>query len=118
MNALKIHVSKMTKEKLDVAGKYKFSCRGQIEIKGKGIMETFWLEGRYDMGEANESMVCRFEPKRKKTGSIKLDKSTSSVSKKDEQPESDAAAATTKALLEEMLQTIYDEKVVHSQIGV
>ncbi|KAL3861458.1 hypothetical protein ACJMK2_007492 [Sinanodonta woodiana] len=109
---LKIHISKVTKEMLDVAGKYCISCRGLIEIKGKGIMETFWLEGRYDMGEANESMVCRFEPRRKNTGSIKLDKSTSSVSKTDELPESDATAASTKTLLREMLQTIYDEKFV------
>lgn len=29
-------------------------------------METYWLEGRRDMGEANETMVCLWRPKKKK----------------------------------------------------
>ena len=34
-------------------------------FKGKGLMETFWLEGRQDMSEANETMVCLWRPKKK-----------------------------------------------------
>ena len=32
--------------------------------QGKGIMETFWLKGRKDMSEANDSMVCVWKPKK------------------------------------------------------
>lgn len=35
-----------------------------VEFQGKGLMETFWLEGRKDMGEANDSMVCMWRPKK------------------------------------------------------
>ena len=39
-------------------------------LKGKGVMETYWLEGRQDMGEANETMVCLWRPKKKKSSKI------------------------------------------------
>lgn len=34
-------------------------------------METFWLLGRKDMAEANDSMVCKFMPRKKKPGDKK-----------------------------------------------
>ena len=34
-------------------------------------METFWLLGRKDMAEANDSMVCKFVPRKKKPGDKK-----------------------------------------------
>jgi hypothetical protein len=34
------------------------------------MMETYWLEGRQDMGEANETMVCLWRPKKKKSATI------------------------------------------------
>jgi hypothetical protein len=33
-------------------------------------METFWLLGRKDMGEANDSMVCMWRPKKKRAKKI------------------------------------------------
>ncbi|KAK7480851.1 hypothetical protein BaRGS_00027937 [Batillaria attramentaria] len=63
---MKIHISKATKELLDITDNYKTESRGAVEIKGKGRMETFWLEGRKDMSEANDSMVCIWKPKKKK----------------------------------------------------
>ena len=40
-------------------------------FQGKGQMETFWLLGRKDMAEANDSMVCKFMPRKKKPGDKK-----------------------------------------------
>ncbi len=37
-------------------------------------METFWLLGRLDMDEANDSMVCKFVPRKKKPGDKKKKK--------------------------------------------
>ena len=39
-------------------------------------METYWLEGRLDMAQANDSMVCKFVPRKKK----KKDKKTTQKS--------------------------------------
>lgn len=54
-------------------------------FKGKGLMETFWLEGRQDMSEANETMVCLWRPKEKiapknNHKSISTDTNTNSTS--------------------------------------
>lgn len=43
--AMKIHVSAQTKCILDIFGTFKVVLRGDIEIKGKGVMRTYWLEG-------------------------------------------------------------------------
>jgi len=40
-----VQVSGDTRRLLD--GKYKFACRGTIEVKGKGAMETWLLEGKH-----------------------------------------------------------------------
>ncbi|XP_013186124.1 atrial natriuretic peptide receptor 2-like [Amyelois transitella] len=48
--ALKIHVSPKTKEVLDIYDCFDLECRGEITMKGKGKMTTYWL-----IGEKNES---------------------------------------------------------------
>lgn len=47
--ALKIHTSPQFKEHLDNSGlAYKLISRGPTQIKGKGLLETFWLLGHLD----------------------------------------------------------------------
>ncbi|XP_052754127.1 atrial natriuretic peptide receptor 2-like [Galleria mellonella] len=41
--ALKIHVSPKTKEILDIYDCFELECRGEISMKGKGKMITYWL---------------------------------------------------------------------------
>ncbi|XP_051961093.1 atrial natriuretic peptide receptor 2 [Xyrauchen texanus] len=43
--ALKIHVSSATKEVLDEFGYFELELRGDVEMKGKGKMRTYWLLG-------------------------------------------------------------------------
>uniref|UniRef100_T1GMB8 Guanylate cyclase domain-containing protein n=1 Tax=Megaselia scalaris TaxID=36166 RepID=T1GMB8_MEGSC len=42
---LKIHVSSATKYILDKFGTFKLELRGQVELKGKGTVTTYWLHG-------------------------------------------------------------------------
>ncbi|PBC29380.1 Atrial natriuretic peptide receptor [Apis cerana cerana] len=48
--ALKIHVSPKTKEILDTFGTFELVCRGEVTLKGKGTMTTYWLIGEKPMG--------------------------------------------------------------------
>ncbi|KAL5019976.1 hypothetical protein ScPMuIL_002868 [Solemya velum] len=43
--AMKIHISSTTKEVLETFKGFQLVSRGEMEIKGKGIMTTYWLEG-------------------------------------------------------------------------
>lgn len=43
--ALKIHMSSATKEVLDEFGYFDLQLRGDVEMKGKGKMRTYWLQG-------------------------------------------------------------------------
>ncbi|XP_076630683.1 atrial natriuretic peptide receptor 1 isoform X2 [Colletes latitarsis] len=43
--ALMIHVSPKTKEILDTFGTFELVCRGEVNLKGKGKMTTYWLTG-------------------------------------------------------------------------
>ncbi|XP_015685711.1 atrial natriuretic peptide receptor 2, partial [Protobothrops mucrosquamatus] len=43
--ALKIHISAATKEILDEFGCFLLELRGDVEMKGKGKMRTYWLLG-------------------------------------------------------------------------
>ncbi|KAI5707163.1 hypothetical protein M8J75_015099 [Diaphorina citri] len=43
--ALKIHVSPFTKEVLDTFGTFDLELRGEVEMKGKGKVTTYWLLG-------------------------------------------------------------------------
>lgn len=42
----RIHLSEATRERLVQAGGYELEPRGPIEIKGKGLMHTYWLLGK------------------------------------------------------------------------
>lgn len=44
-------------------------------------MVTYWLNGRDDMDEFNDSMVCKFVPKKKRTGTLLTDSSSTLMSK-------------------------------------
>ncbi|XP_055316758.1 receptor-type guanylate cyclase Gyc76C-like [Sitodiplosis mosellana] len=46
--ALKIHISVQVKEMLERLGGYETEERGQIELKGKGKVTTYWLTGAND----------------------------------------------------------------------
>lgn len=43
----RIHLSEATRERLVQAGGYQLEPRGPIEIKGKGLMHTYWLLGKH-----------------------------------------------------------------------
>ncbi|XP_071146737.1 uncharacterized protein [Mytilus edulis] len=62
---LKIHISKETRDILEATSNYEITSRGEITIKGKGAMVTYWLDGRKDMSAANDTMVCLWQPKKK-----------------------------------------------------
>lgn len=47
--ALKIHISPQTKEKLDKLGGYITEKRGIIPMKGKGDVMTYWLIGEFSI---------------------------------------------------------------------
>ncbi|GFR29016.1 atrial natriuretic peptide receptor 2 [Trichonephila clavata] len=46
--ALKIHVSHQTKTILEGFGTFIIVPRGEIEVKGKGMMKTYWLENELE----------------------------------------------------------------------
>lgn len=46
---MKIHISQYTKEALDELGGYQIELRGSVEVKGKGMMDTYWLHGHDTM---------------------------------------------------------------------
>lgn len=39
-------MSEVTRDRLENAGGYNIEARGPIEIKGKGLMNTYWLLGK------------------------------------------------------------------------
>lgn len=45
--ALKIHISHTTKQILDTFGTFIMTERGEVEMKGKGKMLTYWLDGEH-----------------------------------------------------------------------
>uniref|UniRef100_A0A8C4Q6E9 Guanylate cyclase n=1 Tax=Eptatretus burgeri TaxID=7764 RepID=A0A8C4Q6E9_EPTBU len=52
---LKIHISSATKEVLDLLGSFQLELRGEVEIKGKGKMTTYWLIGEDEEGDESWS---------------------------------------------------------------
>ncbi|XP_026332393.1 guanylate cyclase 2G-like [Hyposmocoma kahamanoa] len=52
-DALRIHVSSTTKELLDVYDMFILELRGEIEVKGKGPMTTYWLLGEKPVAKNN-----------------------------------------------------------------
>nr|XP_042913606.1 atrial natriuretic peptide receptor 1 [Parasteatoda tepidariorum] len=59
---LRIHLSTKTKEVLDTFKTFLLECRGDIEIKGKGKMTTYWL-----MGEKEQPLINITESKKECT---------------------------------------------------
>ena len=47
--ALKIHLSEDTYKVLEKLGGYIVTCRGEIPVKGRGVMTTYWLKGKVGM---------------------------------------------------------------------
>ncbi|KAG7200781.1 hypothetical protein KM043_003157 [Ampulex compressa] len=58
--ALKIHVSPKTKEILDTFGTFDLVCRGEVTLKGKGTMTTYWLIGEKPVN--NPPQTCTAIP--------------------------------------------------------
>lgn len=44
-HALRIHISPQTKHELDKFGTFNIKLRGPVEMKGKGVITTYWLLG-------------------------------------------------------------------------
>ncbi|CAH1779302.1 unnamed protein product [Owenia fusiformis] len=59
--AMKIQLSEFTRDLLVQIGGYHIEPRDQVEIKGKGRMQTYWLEGREDVVK-NERLRASFTP--------------------------------------------------------
>ncbi|XP_048515966.1 atrial natriuretic peptide receptor 2 isoform X3 [Athalia rosae] len=57
--ALKIHVSPQTKEILDTFGTFDLECRGEVTMKGKGTMVTYWLQGEKSKSTNNNNVQTR-----------------------------------------------------------
>lgn len=54
--ALRIHVSDTTKTFLDKTSDFELSLRGEIDVKGKGKMTTYWLVGLTDQANNNNNI--------------------------------------------------------------
>merc|ERR1711916_236649 len=54
--ALRVHLSHFTQAVLEELGGYKLDCRGEIEVKGKGRMTTYWLLGHKDFHKELSSL--------------------------------------------------------------
>ncbi|XP_054768517.2 adenylate cyclase, germination specific-like [Lytechinus pictus] len=62
----KIHLSGECYEALSKDTTYVMEKRGEVQIKGKGLMTTYWLIERADFSEVNDSAVCTWKPKKRK----------------------------------------------------
>ncbi|KAM6977004.1 atrial natriuretic peptide receptor 1 [Aplochiton taeniatus] len=66
----KIHASSATYLALMKDNAYELQLRGEIDVKGKGKMNTYWLVGHKNYSVQNDSLVCHWRPglaKKKKT---------------------------------------------------
>ncbi|KAJ3586289.1 hypothetical protein NHX12_012689 [Muraenolepis orangiensis] len=101
----KIHASSATYLALMKDNAYDLQLRGEIEVKGKGKMNTYWLIGHKNYSVQNDSLVCHWNPsmakKKKKTvansqGSVANSSVTvSSMSENPTSPKSIPSCATT-----------------------
>lgn len=66
--ALKIHVSPVTKALLDPFGTFNLECRGEVAMKGKGILVTYWL-----LGEKVDPNAPKDKPSLVKTQTLSTD---------------------------------------------
>ncbi|GAA6072328.1 uncharacterized protein LOC113655969 isoform X1, partial [Tachysurus ichikawai] len=58
----KIHTSSATYLALMKDNAYELQLRGEIEVKGKGKMNTYWLIGNKNYSVQNDSLVCHWNP--------------------------------------------------------
>ncbi|XP_061457300.1 speract receptor-like [Rhineura floridana] len=58
----KIHISSATYLALLEDDAYEIELRGEIEVKGKGKMKTYWLLGNKNYSVQNDSLVCHWNP--------------------------------------------------------
>ncbi|CAK6968730.1 adenylate cyclase type 9 isoform X1 [Scomber scombrus] len=66
----RIHTSSETYLALIKDNAYELQLRGEIEVKGKGKMNTYWLIGHKNYSVQNDSLVCHWNPnkaRKKKT---------------------------------------------------
>ncbi|KAK0067874.1 atrial natriuretic peptide receptor 1, partial [Biomphalaria pfeifferi] len=49
---LKIHVSPQCKDVLDTFGTFELELRGNVEMKGKGSVKTYWLHGEKTLSDS------------------------------------------------------------------
>ncbi|XP_074789848.1 LOW QUALITY PROTEIN: guanylate cyclase 2G [Myripristis murdjan] len=66
----RIHASSATCLALMKDNAYELQLRGEIEVKGKGKMNTYWLIGHKNYSVQNDSLVCHWNPsmaRKKKT---------------------------------------------------
>ncbi|XP_077439827.1 uncharacterized protein LOC144062372 [Vanacampus margaritifer] len=79
----KIHTSSATYLALIKDYSYELQLRGEIEVKGKGKMNTYWLIGHKNYSVQNDSLVCHWNPnmarKKKTIGSSDVSVGNSSV---------------------------------------
>ncbi|CAC5381928.1 unnamed protein product [Mytilus coruscus] len=54
---MKIHLSTVAAENLQQYDNYKLKCRGEISVKGKGLMKTFFLCGKQSINEDRKTIV-------------------------------------------------------------
>lgn len=77
---LKIHVSPITKAVLDTFGTFNLECRGEVEMKGKGKMTTYWLLGERKIRLEKVFDTSNFE--RVSTPSLTIKKEYSNINGK------------------------------------
>ncbi|XP_072768925.1 uncharacterized protein, partial [Nerophis lumbriciformis] len=58
----KIHASSESYLALAKDNAYELQLRGEIEVKGKGKMKTYWLLGHKNYSVQNDSLVCHWNP--------------------------------------------------------
>ncbi|CAG9569228.1 unnamed protein product [Danaus chrysippus] len=58
--AMRIHISQTTQELLSPS--YKVTERGEIQVKGKGAMKTYWLEGRESRPSLTKLISSQIQP--------------------------------------------------------
>ncbi|KAG7224295.1 hypothetical protein INR49_000538, partial [Caranx melampygus] len=79
----KIHTSSETYLALIKDNAYELQLRGEIEVKGKGRMNTYWLIGHKNYSVQNDSLVCNWNPnmarKKKTVAGSDISVGTSSV---------------------------------------
>ncbi|KAJ8388060.1 hypothetical protein AAFF_G00146780 [Aldrovandia affinis] len=68
----RVHASSDTYIALMKDNAYDLQFRGEIEVKGKGKMKTYWLIGHKNYSVQNDSLVCHWNPglsrKKKRVG--------------------------------------------------